>query len=382
MRMGINMSKIEKVKRPANTVVTVPKKAAVFDFDKAFGGKKLKDAKKEEFYSEVFLLLQSGLDLKGSIEIFTNQQTNEDLRNLFNGIEEKLIKGNSFSEALRQYPDFSAYEYYSIKIGEESGQLLEVLSELGDYYQRKMKQQKQLVSAFSYPTVILLTAIVAVGFMMNFIVPMFADAFKRFNTNLPALTLFIVKLSSGFRHYWWLIVILLAGAVLAVYSLQKIEGVRIWISEKIVHIPLFGILLQKIYLARFCQSMALMVTARTPLIVSLDLVGKMVGYLPLERALKEVSQEIYKGKMLNEAMVSKPLFDQRMVSLIKVGEETNKLEVIFKKLYEQYSEEADHRTTLMNSMLEPILIVVVGALVAVILIAMYLPMFKIGNAMV
>jgi len=380
--MGIEMSRIERVKRPAKAVDTASKSTNTFDINLSFGIRLLKDTKKEEFYSEVFLLLQSGLDLKRSIEIFTNQQTVANAKNIFSGIEEKLVKGNSFSEALQQYPDFSAYEYYSIKIGEESGQLLEVLSELGDFYQRKMKQQKQLVSAFTYPTVILMTAIIAVGFMMNFIVPMFADAFKRFNSDLPGLTQFIVNLSEGFRHYWWLIMIVLAGTGLAIYSLQKIPEVRIWVSERIIHIPLFGILLQKIYLARFCQSMALMVTARTPLIVSLDLVGKMVGYLPLERALKEVSQEIYKGKMLNEAMASKPLFDQRMVSLIKVGEETNKLDVIFKKLYEQYSGEADHRTTMMNALLEPILIVVVGVLVAVILIAMYLPMFKIGNSMI
>ena len=379
--MGIKLSKIEKVKRVPNAATPAKKSTNSFDLEMSFGSKKLKDAKKEEFYSEVFLLLQSGLDLKRSIEIFTGQQTVENVKKLFEGIEERLVKGSSFSDALRQSSDFSAYEYYSIKIGEESGQLLEVLSELGSYYQRKMKQQKQLVSAFTYPTVILMTAVIAVGFMMNFIVPLFADAFKRFNADLPALTQFIVNLSEGFRHYWWLFLIILAGVGLGIYSLQKIKQIRIWVSERIIHIPLFGILLQKIYLARFCQSMALMVTARTPLIVSLDLVGQMVGYLPLERALKEVSQEIYKGKMLNEAMASKPLFDQRMVSLIKVGEETNKLDVIFKKLYEQYSGEADHRTTMMNALLEPILIVVV-VLVAVILIAMYLPMFKIGNSMV
>ncbi len=380
--MGIKLSKIEKVKRVPKAATPAKKSTNSFDLEMSFGSKKLKDAKKEEFYSEVFLLLQSGLDLKRSIEIFTGQQTVENVKKLFEGIEERLVKGSSFSDALRQSSDFSAYEYYSIKIGEESGQLLEVLSELGSFYQRKMKQQKQLVSAFTYPTVILMTAVIAVGFMMNFIVPLFADAFKRFNADLPALTQFIVNLSEGFRHYWWLFLIIIVGAGLGIYSLQKIQEVRVWVSERIIQIPLFGILLQKIYLARFCQSMALMVTARTPLIVSLDLVGQMVGYLPLERALKEVSQEIYKGKMLNEAMASKPLFDQRMVSLIKVGEETNKLDVIFKKLYEQYSGEADHRTTMMNALLEPILIVVVGVLVAVILIAMYLPMFKIGNSMV
>lgn len=380
--MGIEMSKIVQVKQPLKKVDASAKSNITFDFSLLVRSKKLKDAKKEEFYSEVFLLLQSGLDLKQSIEIFTHQQTVDYVRNIFREIEEKLIKGSSFSEALHHFPDFSAYEYYSIKIGEESGQLLEVLFELGNFYQRKMKQQKQLVSAFTYPSVILVTAVVAVGFMMNFIVPMFADAFKRFNSDLPGLTQFIVSLSEGFRHYWWLLLMVLAGVAFAVYSLQKIREVRSWFSENIIHFPLIGILLQKIYLARFCQSMALMVAARTPLIVSLDLVGKMVGFIPLEKALKEVCQDIYKGKMLNEAMEPIALFDQRMVSLIRVGEETNRLDVIFKKLYDQYSTEADHRTTMMNAMLEPILIVIVGVLVAVILIAMYLPMFKIGNSMI
>lgn len=381
--MGIELSKINHSKSPSKSIEeTVDSTKNNFTLKLFPGSKKLKDSKKEEFYSEIFLLLQSGLDLKRSIEIFTNQQTEEQVKTIFSGIEELLIKGSSFSEALHSFPDITAYEYYSIKIGEESGQLSEVLSELSEFYLRKIKQQKQLVSAFTYPTVVLMTAIIAVVFMMNFIVPMFADAFKRFNADLPGLTQFIVNLSEGFRHYWWLLLLFLAGAGLGIWSLSKIAAVRQWVSEKVIHIPLFGILLQKIYLARFCQSMALMVTAKTPLIISLDLVGKMVGYHPLERVLKEISVEIFKGKMLHEAMVSKSIFDQRMVSLIRVGEETNRLDVIFKKLYEQYSSEADHRTTMMNAMLEPLLIVLVGILVAVILIAMYLPMFKIGNSMV
>jgi type IV pilus assembly protein PilC len=380
--MGIELSKIEKGKRPVRGLVSGGINTRSFDISGSFRGKKLNDAKKEEFYSELFLLLQSGLDLKRSLEIFSSQQRTESVKSLFNQIEDKLVSGNSFSGALQQFPEFSAYEYYSIKIGEESGQLLQVLSELGNYYQRKLKQQKQLVSAFTYPTVILLTAIIAVGFMMNFIVPLFADAFKRFNSELPALTQLIVKLSVGFRNYWWLGIVILISCSFAIYFLRKIDGVRIWFGEKLIIIPLFGTLLKKIFLARFCQSMALMVSARTPLITSLDLVGKMVGYIPLQNALKAVSNDIYKGKMLNESMASNPLFDQRMVSLIKVGEETNKLDVIFKKLYDQYTAEADHSTIVMNSLLEPVLIVVVGGLVAIILIAMYLPMFKIGNSMI
>ena len=138
--MGIDLSKIAKVKRAANPANSISKSLTTFDLSSSLRSKRLKDIKKEEFYAEVFLLLQSGLDLKRSIEIFTNQQTSDTVKSLFAGIEEKLIKGSSFSDALSQFPDFSAYEYYSIKIGEESGQLLEVLSELGSYYQRKIKQ--------------------------------------------------------------------------------------------------------------------------------------------------------------------------------------------------------------------------------------------------
>jgi len=122
--MGIKISKIEKAKQPAKSVDTASEHASIFDINLSFVTQKLKDAKKEEFYSEVFLLLQSGLDLKRSIEIFTSQQTIANVKNIFSGIEEKLVKGSSFSEALRHFPDFSPYEYYSIKIGEERGQLL------------------------------------------------------------------------------------------------------------------------------------------------------------------------------------------------------------------------------------------------------------------
>jgi type IV pilus assembly protein PilC len=380
--MGIDLSKIKGKSIPSGENSSGWLSTQSLKFYKSFISKKLNDGKKEEFYSELFLLLQSGLDLKRSLEIFSDQQSDKYVKSLFKQVEKNLVLGDSFSGALQKFSEFSPYEFYSIKIGEESGQLLNVLSELGSYYQRKLKQHKQLVSALMYPTVILLTAIIAVGFMMNFIVPLFADAFKRFNSELPSLTILIVKLSMGFRSYWWISFVILGTLGVAIYFLRKNEAVRMWFSEKIIAIPLIGTLLKKIYLARFCQSMALMVSAHTPMISSLDLVGKMVSYLPLEKALEGISQEIYNGKMLNESMASISFFEQRMISLIKVGEETNKLDVIFKKLYDQYIAEADHSTRIMNSLAEPILIVLVGSLVAIILIAMYLPMFKIGNSMI
>jgi type IV pilus assembly protein PilC len=380
--MGIELSKVRRKKNEVEKSSDYGIGLDIVSNFKSFRTNKLNDSKKEEFYSEITLLLQSGLDLKRSLEIFTNQQSRENMKELFFKIEEKLVKGSSFSDALKQLPEFSAYEYYSIKIGEESGQLADVLSELGSYFQRKLKQQKQLISAFSYPAVIMLTAIMAVMFMMNFIVPLFADAFKRFNSDLPALTRIVVNLSRGMRTYWWLIIIIVSAIGCILYFLRKNEKIRIWIEGNITKLPLIGSILERIYLARFCQSMALMISSKTPLITALELVGEMVGYLPLEQALKDVRQKIYSGKSLNEAMASIPIFDHKVVSLVQLGEETNRLGDIFKKLYEQFLSEADHRTSVMNSLLEPVLLIMVGGLVALILIAMYLPMFKIGNSMI
>jgi len=345
-------------------------------------GRLLKDRKKEEFYAEIFLLLQAGLDLKSAIELFSSQESNVKLKAIFTDIENKLIKGSSFSEALEQTGQFSLYEYYSVKIGEESGKLPEVVKELSHYYERKIKLQKQVFGALSYPFIILLTAVVVVIFMMNFIVPLFADAFKRFNSDLPAFTQSVIDISNGLRTYWWLILLVFISIGVTVFFVRQNKKVLRTISFLVIHVPVIGPLLLKIYLARFCQFMSLMTSAKTPLITALDMVGKMVGFLPLEEILVSVRSQIYKGMLLNEALASYSLFDERMVALLKVGEETNNLDVIFRKLHSQYSEDIDHYTQLMSSLLEPLMIVFVGGLVALILVAMYLPMFKIGNTMI
>ena len=344
-------------------------------------GKLLNDNRKEAFYSELVILLSSGLDLKASLDIIIQEQKNEKLKLVFSDIGDKILHGATLSEAIEKKKEFSPYEFFSLRIGEESGRMTEVLEELTHYFRKRVKQRKQLVSAFSYPILIFMTAFVAVFFMMNYIVPLFADAFKRFNSDLPALTQAVVTLSESFRKYWVLVPVFLLTIVIAYRSFKN----KIWYRKAsaylLLKIPVLGPLMQKIYLARFCQSMALMTSARTPLIQSLDLVSKMMGLYPFEEALKKIQDDLYHGKLLHESMKQFSVFESRMVSLIKVGEETNRLDSIFKRLYEQYTEETDHQTALMSSLLEPLLIILVGGMVAVILIAMYLPMFKLGNSL-
>lgn len=344
-------------------------------------GSPFNDRRKESFYSELVILLSSGLDLKGALDIIIEEQRNPRVAKILQDIMKQIIHGASFSGAIQGKSDFGAYEYYSIRIGEESGRLMEVLQELANFFRKRIKQRKQLVSAFSYPAVIFLTAFGAVFFMMNFIVPLFADAFKRFNSELPALTLAVIRFSGFFRHWWWLLLLVMGSLVVFIGMFHKRPWYRQFMSGLLLKMPLLGSLIQKIYLARFCQSMALMAGAKTPLIQSLDLVGKMMGLYAFEQALKQIQNDIFHGKLLHQAMQKHKIFDPKMVSLIKVGEETNRLDTIFKRLHEQYSEETDHQTALLSTLLEPLLIILVGGMVALILIAMYLPMFRLGSSL-
>ena len=380
--MAIDLAQLKQQKKaPSQKQRTVRKESPVFWKKDIFFGNILNDKHKEAFYSELVILITSGLDFKSSLNIIIQEQKNENVKKIFTEIGDRILHGATFSDAIEQNKCFSVYEYFNLKIGEESGRLTEVLEELTHYYRKRMKQRKQMVSAFSYPILIFITAFGAVFFMLNFIVPLFADAFKRFNSDLPGLTQGVIALSEGFRDYWLVIPVIIGGVVVAYRTFRKEEWYRKGSAAILLRLPILGPLMRKIYLARFCQSMALMTGARTPLIQALDLVSRMMGLYPFEVALAQIKEDLYHGKLLHESMAQFTIFESRMVSLIKVGEETNRLDGIFQRLYEQYTEDTDHQTAIMSSMLEPLLIILIGGMVAVILIAMYLPMFKLGNSL-
>jgi len=384
--VAIDLKEIEK----HNNVTTQQKQVAekstqnsIFDFlnkDIRLFGNKLKDKKKEKFYSELGILLSSGLDIKSSLDIIVDEQTKEADKNLFESISIQLVEGGSLSEALKQSNKFSNYEYFSIKIGEESGRLNSVLEDLAVFYGKKIKQNRQLANAFSYPVLVLVTAFAAVFFMMRFMVPMFVDVFSRFGGELPAITKLIVSISSFFAIYGGIITISIITLLIALYLIRSKAIYRKISSSVVLKTPLLGDIIKKIYLERFCQSMALLSSSKTPMLKSIQLVNKMIGFYPFEKALQIIENDILHGKLLHQSMQQFKLFDKRFISLIKVAEEVNKLDLIFEKLDRQYADELDHKISMISNLLEPFLIIFVGLLVGIILIAMYLPMFQLSTS--
>lgn len=352
---------------------------ALFNTQITFSKKRFSDEKKEEFYSEIGMLLSSGLDIRTIFHLMIEEKKNDKHFKFYNSIYDDLVEGYYLSEALKRTNYITPHEYYSVKIGEESGQLNSVLKDLNNYFTRRIKQKRQLVSTFSYPVMIIVTAIVVITFMLNYIVPMFEDVFKRFSGELPAITRYILSASQFFKSYILLflsVLLILSGFM---YTVRKTDRFRHLTSSLVLKIPMFGALINKIYLARFCQSMSLMSSARIPLITALELMEKIIGFYPFEKAMIMLEDDLMNGKTLHESMQKFSFFDMKLISLTKVGEEVNRLADIYSKLSQQYSEEVQHRIGVLNSMMEPILIIIIGLFVAVILISMYLPMFQMGN---
>lgn len=343
-------------------------------------GKSWNDKKKERFYSELHVLLTAGIDIRTALELLESEAEKKEEKALYGKILHAVINGSSLADAVQSTEKFSTYEFYSLRIGEESGRMTEVLRDLGNYYEQKIKQKRKITSALSYPFVVVIVAFGAVWFMLRFVVPMFADMLKRFNTELPAITQWIIGASEALGRYGPLLLLVIAGVIFFCISQRQQTWFRKAGAAFVLRIPYIGKLVQKIYLERFCHSMQLLLASRTPLVSALELVQKMAGFYPIESSLKQVHADITRGNSLHESLAKFPVYNKRMISLIRVAEEVNQLDLMFDKLSKQYTEEISHETSVLGSVIEPLMIVLLGLMVAVILIAMYLPMFKLSSA--
>jgi len=378
---SIDLSRYEKKK------MAKPNKAALgsslsdlLNRDISLGNKELNDKKKEALYLELHSLLQAGIDLKSSFELVIADQEKEKDKALFLSIQQAILGGMTFSQALQQSNRFSLYEVFSLQIGEETGKLIEVLSDLAKYYQSKIKQRRKIVSALTYPCIVLSTSLGAVFFMLKFVVPMFGDVFKRFGGHLPWITEKIIGVSKMLEDNFskgFLLVLIIA---IFLFSVRKTEQFRKILATTVLRIPFIGNLVQKIYLARFCNSMRLLINARLPLLRAIALIRQMIRYYPIDSSLAIIEEDILQGKTLYQSLQQFKIYPVKMVQLVKVGEETSQLDYFFGIISEQYIEEVEYKTSTLSSVMEPLIIVFLGLIVGVILVSMYLPLFQMSNS--
>lgn len=343
------------------------------------GGNKLSDSFRENFYGELALLLEAGMNIKSALDLLAQQQKKEKHKELLNKIIHDLTQGARFSEVLRDLKKFSAYEHFSIRIGEETGNLIEILQRLSSFYDQKIQQRRSIIGALTYPMIILATAFLAVTFMFTYMVPLFKDIFLRMGGDLPWLTKAIISFSESFSTFIVLLLVILIPAIILHFLYKDREGYQRFRTALLVKVPIVGSMMVKTYTLRMVQSMSLLITSRVPITEALELSQRMVKFYPISHSLNEVRMKILQGKSLNEGLAMFSIYESRLIALIKVGEETNQLGLIFKKLSGQMEDELAHKAKMLGNTMEPIIIVFLGIMVAIILVAMYMPMFQLST---
>lgn len=340
--------------------------------------KSFRTKNKESFYREFGLLLQSGIDVNQSLSLMINQEKNAHILGVLKKIQSDLVKGKPLFESFKQQSDFSKYEIYSLKAGEEIRQLPKVLNELQLYFKRKLKVRRQITSVLAYPIFVLLITFGVLYFMLNYVVPMFSSIFDQFGGELPKVTRLVVYLSSKFNTFFLVIIAIILALFLVHKRLIGDTKYQNFHSKLILKIPVFGTLVKKIEIAKFSQIMGLLLSSKTPLDQALGLALDVTSFFPLKNLIESSIEEVSRGNTLYRAL-DKGFFEPKILTLVSIGEEINQLDNTFNNLSEQFNEEIDHSTKLIGTIVEPLMIVIIAVVVGFILIAMYYPMTNISE---
>ncbi|MFC4636457.1 type II secretion system F family protein [Dokdonia ponticola] len=376
--MGLKINDLKKGKErkeEPSSLDSILKKEITL-FGSSFGSKK-----KEQFYTELSVLLTSGIRLKDALFLIAESQKKKEDIEFFQKIGDRIVAGDDFSKILKEHKHFTTYEEHSVRIGEESGALERVSKSLAEFYRRKNEQRRNIVNALTYPVILLITALLAVTFMLRFVVPMFQDMFRQNDIDLPIITQSVIGVSNWLGSYGWLILASLLLFIIFQKQLNKRKWYRARKDVFLLKLPLIGSFIKTSNIARFTQAVSLLVSTKVSIVQSIHLAKEMIDFYPLETVLEKVEADIQQGKSLSESLKEHSFFDRKMIALVRVAEETNKTEYVFERLSEQYNQEVLQKSKTFSTILEPFIILVVGIMIGVILIAMYLPMFEIGSVL-
>jgi len=340
--------------------------------------RKLTNKQRISFYNELTMLLNAGIELSRSLELIRKQEANKKLRTVFDQIGDSLKVGRSFAKSIENSGVFTKYEIFSIQAGEETRKLPECLKNLAGYYERKIAFNRQIISLISYPAFVIGITLAVLYFMLTYVVPMFGDIFRQFGSELPSMTLFVIRLANIFDTILVSLLIFLLAVFLAHKYLSRSDKYLLKTGLFVLKIPQLGFIKRNLALLKFSELMTLLLQARIPLLDAIEMALATTTFYPLQKNLEEIHFKIAKGYQLHEILDDR-IFDRKIITLISIGEEVNELDKVFNKISEFLSDELDHRIKIIGKVMEPLLLVLISSLVGFILIAMYYPMFTLSK---
>lgn len=345
------------------------------------GGRSIKAREIAIFTRQLATMMKAGVPLLQSFDIVGRGNPNPSVTKLLNEIRTDVETGSSLSAAFRKYPmQFSHLYCNLVEAGETAGILDQLLDRLAVYMEKTEAIKSKIKSALMYPISVMVVAFVVVAVIMIFVIPAFKSVFSSFGADLPAPTLFVIGLSEIFVNYWWLIFGSIGGGLYFFFQAWKRnEKVQNAMDRVLLKIPVFGSLINKSCIARWTRTLSTMFAAGVPLVEALDSVGGASGNSVYAIATEKIQQQVSTGVSLTAAMGNANLFPSMVLQMCAIGEESGSVDHMLAKAADFYEAEVDEMVAGLSSLMEPIIIVFLGAIIGGIVVSMYLPIFKMGQ---
>jgi type IV pilus assembly protein PilC len=363
-KQGINPTKVRK------------KSASIFG-----KGKKIKPLDIAFFSRQMATMMKAGVPLLQSFDIIGEGSDNPNMRKLVDDIKQEVAAGHSFATALRQKPEYFDDLFCNlVDAGEQAGALESLLDRVATYKEKTESLKAKIKKAMTYPIAVVIVAIIVSGILLIKVVPQFQSVFAGFGATLPTFTLMVIGLSEVVQSYWYMI---LGAAVVAFMAFRKSyktsEKFRDTVDRTLLKFPIIGPLLFKSAVARYARTLATTFAAGVPLVDALDSVAGATGNVVFRTAVNKVKQDVSTGMQLNFSMRSTGVFPMLAVQMTAIGEESGALDSMLDKVATYYEEEVDNMVDSLTSLMEPMIMAVLGVIVGGLVIAMYLPIFQLGN---
>ena len=360
-RQGVTPSKIKKRRMSAGKAIK-PKDMAIFT-------------------RQLATMMKAGVPLLQAFDIVGRGNPNPSVTRLLNDIRTDVETGTSLSVAFRKYPLYFDNLYCNlVEAGEAAGILDQLLDRLAVYMEKTEAMKSKIKSALMYPISVLVVAFVVTAVIMIFVVPAFKEVFSNFGADLPGPTLAVIAISEIFVKYWWLIFGGIGGGFyFFMQSWRRSVKMQQFMDRLLLKMPIFGVLVDKSCTARWTRTLSTMFAAGVPLVEALDSVGGAAGNWVYESATLKIQQEVSTGTALTAAMTNSNLFPSMVLQMCAIGEESGSIDHMLGKAADFYESEVDDMVAGISSLMEPIIIVILGTVIGGIVVAMYLPIFKLGQ---
>ena len=363
------------LRRQGITVIKIKKQSA-------FGGRGGSITEKDIalFTRQLATMMKSGVPLLQSFDIVGKGHSNPAVSRLLGDIKADVETGSSLSQAFRKFPlHFDALFCNLVEAGEQAGILDALLDRLATYKEKILAIKGKIKSALMYPISILAIAFVVTAIIMIWVVPAFKSVFQSFGANLPAPTLMVMAISEFFVAWWYLIFGGLFGVIYFFFQAwQRSLKVQRFMDVTLLKVPVFGEVIRKATIARWTRTLATMFAAGVPLVEALDSVGGAAGNAVYLDATRKIQNEVSTGTSLTSAMQNASVFPNMVTQMVQIGEESGSLDAMLGKVADFYEEEVDEAVSALSSLMEPLIMVILGVLIGGLVIAMYLPIFKLG----